>query len=142
MTKDKTISIEPMAMSRVGDVMLIYSVSTTGSNKYPVRVANLKPTNMWLKPNSRIGIIREVNCLYSQEADIEFFKTDDNEETLVLKSYVDGTNTESMPLKQDVDCSEIEKRKIPDLVRKHSDVFTSNDLDIGYTTTMKHKIKL
>ena len=141
-SNDKTVLIEPI--SKAGDIMLVDSISTTEKNKYPVRVANLKSTDMWLKPNSRIGIIREVECVYSQNTDIEFFRTNENEETLVLKSEVQGTNEKQSQFDfiNELNCSENEKRKIKDLIQKHSDVFTSNDLELGYCTTMKHKINL
>lgn len=51
-------------LSTNADVLVINSVSTTSKNLFPVRVANLKPTDLWLKPNMRIGLIREVNCVF------------------------------------------------------------------------------
>ncbi|CAC5375533.1 unnamed protein product [Mytilus coruscus] len=76
-SKDKIINIEPL--SRNTEVMVIDSVSTTERNRYPVRIANLKSADLWLKPNTRIGVIREVTCLVNQEkSEVEFFKTNDN----------------------------------------------------------------
>ncbi|VDI48097.1 Hypothetical predicted protein [Mytilus galloprovincialis] len=71
-SKDKIINIEPL--SRNTEVMVIDSVSTTERNRYPVRIANLKSSDLWLKPNTRIGVIREVTCLVNQEeSEVEFF---------------------------------------------------------------------
>jgi hypothetical protein len=50
-------------------------------------------TDLWLEPNSRVGIIREVDCVYSRDTEIEFFRTDENEETLVLLTELAGMHT-------------------------------------------------
>jgi hypothetical protein len=51
---DKTVNIEPL--SGKPEVMVIDSVSTTAKNLFPVRVANLKSIDVWLKPNMCIGV--------------------------------------------------------------------------------------
>ncbi|CAG2204695.1 unnamed protein product [Mytilus edulis] len=143
-SKDKIINIEPL--SRNTEVMVIDSVSTTERNRYPVRIANLKSSDLWLKPNTRIGVIREVTCLVNQEeSEVEFFKTNDNEETIVLKAEINEINSKqdiSRDFLKELNCSETEKQKIVDLIEKHQDVFISEELDLGYTTTMQHQIKL
>lgn len=69
--------------------MVINSASTTSKNLFPVRVVNLKPTDLWLKPNMRIGLIREVNCVFDQNSEVKFFKTGENEESIVRKASLD-----------------------------------------------------
>ena len=79
---DKTANIEPL--SGKPEVMVIDSVSTTAKNLFPVRVANLLSTDFWLKPNMRIVIIREINCVFDKDSEVDFFfKTGKNEETVV-----------------------------------------------------------
>jgi hypothetical protein len=48
--------------------------------------------------------IREVDCVYSRDTEIEFFRTDENEETLVLKHEVIGNQaTESKTTPEHMD---------------------------------------
>ncbi|CAC5412822.1 unnamed protein product [Mytilus coruscus] len=126
--------------------MVIDSVSTTERNRYPVRIANLKSADLWLKPNTRIDVIREVTCLVNQEeSEVEFFKTNDYEETIVLKAEINEINSKqdiSLDFLKELNCSETEKQKIMDLIEKHQYVFISGELDLRYTTTMQHQIKL
>ena len=120
-------------------------MSESNRQKYPVRIANLKDTDIWLKRNSKIGIIREVNVLPEVDSNIEFYKTDADEETIVYKQEVilnDEQGRQYLP--QDVfnDKLSEEKLKVKALFEKHGDIFIKDDTDIGYTTTIKHKINL
>jgi hypothetical protein len=47
----------------------------------------------------RIGIIREINCVFDKDSEVEFFKTGENEETVVLKTdLTDSKRSEAIPL--------------------------------------------
>ena len=145
MEKDRIVNIEPLSNNI--DVMVIDSISTTEKNLFPVRVANLKSTDFWLKPNTRIGIVREVSCVFDHTSEIEFFKPGQNEEILVLKTDVSEDEKDPTPIIpldfiKDLECSENDKRKITALMEKHSDVFITDELDIGYSTGAKHRITL
>jgi hypothetical protein len=140
---EKTISIEPL--SKNGELILVESVCTSSQNRYPVRVANIKSTDLWLEPNSRVGIIREVDCVYSRDTEIEFFRTDENEETLVLKHEVIGNQATESKMTPDIshlNCTKREKQMIKELFDKHQDVFTKDDTDLGFSTTIQHRINL
>lgn len=140
---EKTISIEPL--SKNGELILVESVCTSSQNRYPVRVANIKSTDLWLEPNSRVGIIREVDCVYSRDTEIEFFRTDENEETLVLKHEVIGNQATESKMTPDIshlNCTKREKQMIKELFDKHQDVFTKDDTDLGFSTTVQHRINL
>jgi hypothetical protein len=71
---DQTANIKPS--SGKPEVMVIDSVSTTAKNLFPVRVANRESTDLWLKPNMRIGtcIIREINCVFDKDSEVDFFQ--------------------------------------------------------------------
>lgn len=140
---DKVVNIEPLSVN--AEVMVINSVSTTSKNLFPVRIANLKPTDLWLKPNMRIGIIREVNCVFDRDSEIEFFQTGENEETVVLKAdFEEVKENDPVPMDflEELDINESEKQKIRHLMEKHRNVFISDDLDLGYTTKTQHRIQL
>jgi hypothetical protein len=61
------------------------------------------------------------------DTEIEFFRTDENEETLVLKHEVIGnqaTESKTTPDISHLNCTKREKQMIKELFDKHQDVFT------------------
>lgn len=69
----------------------------------------------------------------NQNYDVEFFRKDNNEEILVLKTDITAPSAkDSIPVDdiQSHECSEGDKYKIWDLLMKHGDVFIANHLDI------------
>lgn len=44
---NKVVNMEPLSVN--AEVMVINSVFTTSKNLFPVRIANLKSTDLWLK---------------------------------------------------------------------------------------------
>lgn len=55
------------------EVMVINFVFIIFKNLFLVRIVNFKLIDFWLKLNMRIGIIREVNCVFDRDLEIEFF---------------------------------------------------------------------
>ena len=55
---ERPIIVEPLAHNY--DLVIVTSLSDSSKPKYPVRIANLKDTDIWLNPNSKIGIIRDI----------------------------------------------------------------------------------
>ena len=141
---ERPIIVEPLTNNH--DFVIVNSLSDSSKPKYPVRIANLKDTDIWLKPNSKIGIIREVSVLPDIETEIEFYSTESDEDTVVFKQEVTlSREQDETYLPKDIingKFSGEEKLKIKRLFDKHRDVFIKDETDIGYTTTMKHKIKL
>lgn len=63
----------------------------------------------------RIGIIREVNCVFDRDLEIEFFQIGENEEIVVLKvdfEEVKENDFVFMDFLEELDINESEKQKI------------------------------
>jgi hypothetical protein len=83
--------------------------------------------------------------VYSRDTEIEFFRTNENEETLVLKHEVIGNQVTEFKMTPDIshlNCTKREKQMIKELFDKHQDVFTKDDTDLGFFTTVQHRINL
>ncbi|CAC5370522.1 unnamed protein product [Mytilus coruscus] len=83
---ERPVIVEPLTNDT--DFIVVNSLSESSRHTYPVRIANLKNTDIWLKRNRKIGIIREVNVLPEINNEIEFFSTETDEETIVYKQEV------------------------------------------------------
>ncbi|CAC5397197.1 unnamed protein product [Mytilus coruscus] len=87
---ERPIIVEPLTNDT--DFMVVDSLSESSRHTYPVRIANLKNTDIWLKRNRKIGIIREVNVLPEINNEIEFFSTETDEETIVYKQESESSD--------------------------------------------------
>lgn len=140
----KDVCIEPLSHRQ--DVILINGVtSASKSGVYPVQVANLGNKDVWLNMNSRLGTISECMVEPDPGSRVDFLQTGAKEETVVPKKDIETRETSS-PLDlsslipSDLVCTDSQRQKINDLFQRHSNVFIQNDLDMGYTTTITHKI--
>ena len=84
----------------------------------------------------------------SEHSDIEFNRVGNVEEVFIHQNCESSEITlpdTKFELPDDLfqlDCSNEEKSLITALFRKHSNVFSKNDDDIGCTSTVKHQIRL
>lgn len=93
----------------------------------------------------RIGIIREVNCVFDRDLEIEFFQIGENEEIVILKvdfEEVKENDFVFMDFLEELDINESEKQKIRYLMEKYRNVFIFDDLDFGYMIKIQYCIQL
>lgn len=110
---DKVVNIELFLVNV--EVMVINFVFIIFKNLFLVRIVNFKLIDFWLKLNMRIGIIREVNCVFDRDLEIEFFQIGENEEIVVLKvdfEEVKENDFVFMDFLEELDINESEKQKI------------------------------
>lgn len=97
------------------EVMVINFVFIIFKKFFLVWIVNFKLIDFWLKLNMRIGIIREVNCVFDRDLEIEFFQIGENEEIVVLKvdfEEVKENDFVFMDFLEELDINESEKQKI------------------------------
>ncbi|CAB3982687.1 Retrovirus-related Pol poly from transposon [Paramuricea clavata] len=85
------------------------------SSPFCVRVANLTNDDLWIQPRTRIGVLHAVSNI---ESDV-----------------VENTECPCNGLSPE------QQEKLDALLNKHASVFSKSDDDIGYTETVKHKIR-
>lgn len=110
---DKVVNIELFLVNV--EVMVINFVFIIFKNLFLVWIVNFKLIDFWLKLNMRIGIIREVNCVFDRDLEIEFFQIGENEEIVVLKvdfEEVKENDFVFMDFLEELDINESEKQKI------------------------------
>lgn len=110
---DKVVNIELFLVNV--EVMVINFVFIIFKNLFLVRIVNFKLIDFWLKLNMRIGIIREVNCVFDRDLEIEFFQIGENEEIVVLKvdfEEVKENDFVFMDFLEELDINDSEKYKI------------------------------
>lgn len=108
-------------------------------------MANPTNSDIWIPAKTRLGVISECDIEPKPTSEIEFIQTDDREQTIVPKDDVASVNGEAhfdvaTLIPHDLECTETQRRKIVDLFTSHSDIFIQHDFDMGYTTTVTHKI--
>ena len=114
------------------------------SGSFGVRVVNLTDNDIWLQPRARIGVLHSVDSI---ESDIDFNRVSVNEERVEYRPSACPDETVHYQVKKSLfdlsgsDLTPEEIRKATELFEKHSDVFTTSDNDLGYTETVKHKIR-
>lgn len=110
---DKVVNIELFLVNV--EVMVINFVFIIFKNLFLVWIVNFKLIDFWLKLNMKIGIIREVNCVFDRDLEIEFFQIGENEEIVVLKvdfEEVKENDFVFMDFLEELDINESEKQKI------------------------------
>ena len=108
-------------------------------------MANPTNSDIWIPAKTRLGVISECAIEPKPTSEVEFIQTDDREQTIVPKDDAASVNGEApfdvaTLIPHDLDCTETQRRKIVNLFTSYSDIFIQHDLDMGYTTTVTHKI--
>lgn len=139
-TDHKDVCFEPLSHRQ--NVILINGVTSASKS---VQVANLGNKDVWLNMNSRLGTISECMVEPDPSSRVDFLQTGVKEKTVVPKSDIETRETSS-PLDLSslipnyLVCTDSQRQMINDLFQRHSNVSIQNNLDMGYTTTITHKI--
>jgi hypothetical protein len=112
------------------------------NNQAVIRVINTSQEDVWLQPRQQLGLARLVDVVEQPSVMVEA-----NAHAIYVYSAGEQTKTDDIEwLHQlDINTEELSADEIAtfmDLMKKFGDVFSVSDDDIGYTTTVTHKIRL
>lgn len=126
--------------------VLIANVLTKAiDGKVPVRVLNSSEKPVKIPPRCRIAALSKPQEVVPKML-VEF---EENEGTLHVKTVqqhqvkAEENTTEQLPVPVQTNLENLTKAqidKLRELLTKHNDVFSANDGDFGYTTTVTHSI--
>ncbi len=126
-------------------VLIANVLAKTVDGKVPVRVLNFSGKPVKIPPRCRIAALSKPQEVVSKEL-VEF---EEKEGVLHVKAVqqrqvkVELSTTEQLPVPVHINLenlTETQRRKLQDLLVKHSDVFSRNDSDFGYTTAVTHSV--
>ncbi len=126
-------------------VLIANVLAKTANGKVPVRVLNFSEKPVKLPPRCRIAALSKPQEVVPKEL-VEF---EEKEGVLHVRAVqqrqvkVELSTTEQLPVPVHINLenlTETQRRKLQDLLVKHSDVFSRNDSDFGYTTAVTHSV--
>ena len=133
------------------NIALIDTCAVSKKGTVSVKLANLSQEDTWIQPRSRIGLVSPVRVLRSSTDTI--FDTEDgthlggdDDEREARSNHLSVTASQDQsPLPFDVNLEEAdidhgERKRLIELLRQYSDVFSHGEDDLGFTTTVTHKI--
>ena len=120
--------------------LVILNTLVRPSSLFCVRVANLTNDDLWIQPKTRIGVLHTISNI---ESGVEFKRVSVNEEMVTVN---DEKNTSLRDEVENTRCScsglsPEQQEKLDAPLNKHASVFSKSDDDIGYTETVRHKIR-
>lgn len=126
-------------------VLIANVLAKTDDGKVPVRVLNSSEKAVKLMPRCRIATL----CKPQEVVPKVLVEFEEKEGALHVKAVqqhqvkVEDITMEQLPVTVQTnldDLSEAQRGKLRDLLTKHSDVFSKNDCDFGYTTSVTHNV--
>lgn len=147
--------IEPLNVPIEGNLTVASTFVDTTKTCYYVRVANQTAKDIWLKPRTRVGIIREADMTRSGEQ-LKFVQ----ENNMVTVSCIVSTAPQTPPQREAADIvrrqmvqvpphgitldnfpgTELQKEKALSLFQRNLEVFARSKEDLGCTATAYHRI--
>ena len=142
-SKDMVL-VEPIKNSSDTRVSVINTL-VKPSGMFAVRVANLSDADVWLQPRTKMGVLHSVDSI---ESDVDFKRVSINEERVEIRAdkgpqkLEDEEASKVCPLDlSGSGLTHLQQKEASEILRKHSQVFITDDSDLGYTETVKHKIR-
>jgi len=126
-------------------VLIANVLAKATDGKVPVRVLNSSERAVKLMPRCRIAAL----CKPQKVVPKVLVEFEEKEGALHVKAVqqhqvkVERSTTEQLPVAVQTnleDLTETQREKLRDLLAKHSDVFSKNECDFGYTTAVTHNI--
>lgn len=136
--------VEPLENSGGTHLPANFHVGNTavyaGRGTFPVSVANFGTEDIWLKPRTRIGIVSPV-CIEESLEDYIQFKTINAQEEEIMIACPGVEEMESnipsekvfVPDLSKLDATEEEKIQIENMFKRHPNIFSKDDFDLGAT---------
>ena len=132
--------VEPLVSEHVPNLVTVCTLVCPSAPFY-VRVANIGSQDIWLYPRTRIGVLHAVQGL---ETDVDFRRVAVNEEIVIRGKKINSQYCDEVecPVNlSETKMTEEKKSKLEALLKRHSAVFSAGDEDLGYTETVKHRIR-
>ncbi len=126
-------------------VLIANVLAKTANGKVPVRVLNFSEKPVKLPPRCRIAALSKPQEVVPKEL-VEFEEKEGVLHVTAVQQRqvkVELSTTEQLPVPVHINLenlTETQRRKLQDLLVKHSDVFSRNDSDFGYTTAVTHSV--
>ena len=129
------------------NVAVIDTCSIPINGSVSAKMVNLGEEDVWLQPRSRIGIVSPIWVLKSSSdatpATSNGIHLDVREVESNRLSTTEPPMQEHLPFEIDLEDTELnsdEQRKLMELLGRYKDVFCQGADDLGFTTTVTHKI--
>ena len=141
--------IEPLKHNgHLSSNFIVVNTFVTVKNGFmSVRIANVGNDDIWITPRTRIALITKGQCEVNESSPVKFHRFQNIEEICIQEvcAVENKPNVNSdfiLPVDVDkLDYTDNQKDQIKDLFYRYSDVFSKSDTDVGYTTTIKHRIR-
>ncbi|CAC5402838.1 unnamed protein product [Mytilus coruscus] len=158
--KDKTEKYCAVVQSLQGNqgplprnIMVVDSYAEISQGTVPVRMINKGLEDVWINQKTRVGTLHLASLIHevSQESiDIDIDETQINVQIEKIDIAVCKQATTNIENNKKIQLNDLDIEqenltheqieKVKDLLNKNTDIFCKNDLDIGYTDIVKHRI--
>ncbi len=123
--------------------MLVRTLACVDKGVFFVRVANLSSGDIYLKPQTQIGVLHTVDHIESGSS-IGFTRKSPSEEQIYLQetsAQTEGSvGQTALPVDLDnADCTKEQREQLAKLLKKYEDLFVTEDEDLGFTDKVKHR---
>ncbi|CAC5380158.1 unnamed protein product [Mytilus coruscus] len=135
------------------NIMVVDSYAEISQGTVPVRMINIGLEDVWINQKTRVGTLHSASLIHevSQDnIDIDIKQTQINVQIKKINIAVCKQATTNVENNKKIQLNDldIEKEnltdeqieKVKDLLNKNTDIFCKNDLDLGYTDIVKHRI--
>jgi len=131
----KDAVIEPLSVAVKGNLTVASTLVGTTSHSYFVPVANQTAKGVWLKPRTRLGVIRE-GKLMQMGKQLELIK--ENNSVVVCCSL--SVESQKMPEMEAVSMTHKQELQSLPMFHPNKAVFAFSKEDLGCTSTVYHRI--
>ncbi|CAG2234451.1 unnamed protein product [Mytilus edulis] len=128
--------------------IVVHTFVTVRNGRLTFRVANIGDDDIWLAPRTRVGILLKGDVENHDKGHVEFIRTGHTEEIYIhdiaycAETGVNLSKIEDFEMPVDIShLSTSKQRSNKTLFYNYSDIFSKSDTDVGYTKTVKHKIR-
>ena len=144
--------VEPLKASGhlPGTFIVVHTFVTVRNGRLTFRVANIGDDDVWLAPKTRLGVLLKGDLENSDTGSVEFVRNGYTDEIYIHEDFnsvdtvINSSAIDDFEMPVDIShlsVSENQKDQIRTLFCKYNDVFSKDDSDVGYTTTVKHRIR-
>ena len=138
----QAVSCENGSLPR--NIMVIDTIANVEQGKIPIRVLNIGPEDVWLEPKTRLGTLQSAEVIRSSDDEfrVEFTSTE-----VSIRKIRGNTESQQNLGKIDFDLGDVvltnqQRERLDNMFVKHRDAFALNDDELGFTSTIKHPIRL
>ena len=144
--EESCILVEPLRDQTHHGLIIASTLTSVRGRPVKVQVANLGQEDVWLQPRERIGTMHAVSGVQEDHQDFDFTQVSIHEAVIHHKDKETPKHKQfpkSPPPSSSTPSSDStpeQQAQLDDLLAKYKDMFVSDDDELGYTETVKHKI--